>query len=136
MATRFLGFVSSLSSSEQQLWFPNQNVQDPDTWTFPHLIQLKQEYKKPYFICLPSQVFIRLLSGIWSYLNRENPARKVQPPSVTVSTNFISSTHEGMTTFWQTNISTASNTRMIEQLALRTPMTFHTTSEQDLNPRP
>ncbi len=43
---RFLVFVGSLSSSEQQFWFPNQNVQDPDTWTFPHLIQLKQEYKK------------------------------------------------------------------------------------------
>ena len=28
MASRFLGFVGSLSSSEQQLWFPNQNVQD------------------------------------------------------------------------------------------------------------
>jgi hypothetical protein len=25
---------------------------------------------------------------------------------------------------------------MIKQLAVRTPMTFHTTSEQDLNPRP
>ena len=33
MASRFIGFVGSLSSSEQQLWFPNQNVQDPDTWT-------------------------------------------------------------------------------------------------------
>ena len=46
MASRFLGFVCSLSSSEQQLWFPNQNVQDPDTWTLPHVLQLKQEYKK------------------------------------------------------------------------------------------
>jgi hypothetical protein len=40
---------------------------------------------------------------------------------------------------WKTNIDTASNTRistrMLEQLALRTPKTF-TTSEQDLNPRP
>jgi hypothetical protein len=43
MATRFLDCVGSLSSVEQQLWFPNQNVQDPDTWTLPHLIQLKQE---------------------------------------------------------------------------------------------
>ena len=25
---------------------PNQNVQDPDTWTLPHVMQLKQEYKK------------------------------------------------------------------------------------------
>jgi hypothetical protein len=33
MASRFfLGFVGSLSSPEQtQLWFHNQNVQDPDT---------------------------------------------------------------------------------------------------------
>jgi hypothetical protein len=46
IAARFLGFVGSLSSTEQQLWFPNQNVQDPDTWTLPHLIQLKQENKK------------------------------------------------------------------------------------------
>jgi hypothetical protein len=46
MTTRFLGFVGSLSSSEQQLWFPDQNAQDPDSWTLSHLIQLKQEYKK------------------------------------------------------------------------------------------
>jgi hypothetical protein len=43
-----------------------------------------------------------------------------------------------MTTL-ETNIATASNTwistRMLEQLALRTPITFHATSEQDLNPR-
>jgi hypothetical protein len=33
MASRFsLGFVGSLSSPEQtELWFHNQNVQDPDT---------------------------------------------------------------------------------------------------------
>jgi hypothetical protein len=41
---------------------------------------------------------------------------------------------------WKTNIDNASNTRistwMLEQLALRTPKTFHTTIEQDLNPRP
>ena len=46
MTSRFIGFVDSLSFSEQQLWFPNQNVQDPDTWTLPHFLQLKQEYKK------------------------------------------------------------------------------------------
>ncbi len=44
--SRFLGFVVSLSSSEHQLWFPNQNVQDPVTWTLPHLIQLQHEYKE------------------------------------------------------------------------------------------
>jgi hypothetical protein len=46
MAARFLGFVDSLSSSEQHLWFPNQNVQDRDTWTLSHLIQLIHQYKK------------------------------------------------------------------------------------------
>jgi hypothetical protein len=54
--------------------------------------------------------------------------------STTVSTNFISSTHEGMTTL-ANKLDTDSNTRMIELIALRTPMTFHATSEQDLNPR-
>jgi hypothetical protein len=46
MTARFLGFVGSPSPSEQQLWFPNQNVEDPVTWTLTHLIQLQHEYKK------------------------------------------------------------------------------------------
>ena len=46
ITSRFLGFVVSLSSSEHQLWFPNQNVQDPVTWTLAHLIQLQHEYKE------------------------------------------------------------------------------------------
>ena len=46
MSSRFLGFVGSLSSAEQKLWFPNQNVQDLDKWTLSHLLQLKQEYLK------------------------------------------------------------------------------------------
>jgi hypothetical protein len=98
MDSRFLGFVGSLSSSEQQLWFPNQNVQDPVTWTLPHLIQLQHEYKEllenyncdiqefitvqdlqllrlRYFNWCPSPVFIRLLRAIWSYLSRENCVR-------------------------------------------------------------
>jgi hypothetical protein len=98
ITSRFLGFVDSLSSSEHQLWFPNQNVQDPVTWTLPHLIQLQHEYKEllenyncdiQEFITvqdppvppskilhpLPSPVFIRLLLAIWSYLSRENCVR-------------------------------------------------------------
>ncbi len=31
MASRFLGFVGSLPSKEQQLWLPNQQAQDPDS---------------------------------------------------------------------------------------------------------
>ena len=57
--------------------------------------------------------------------------RKVQPQSQrTLSRQLMRAW-----SLWQTNIATASITRMLEQLALRTPMTFHATSEQDLNPR-
>jgi hypothetical protein len=45
MASRFLGLVGSLSLEEQRLWFPNQVVHDPDTWTAPHLLHLKREYE-------------------------------------------------------------------------------------------
>ena len=45
MASRFLGLVGTLSLDEQNLWFPNQMVHDPDTWTAPHLLQLKREYE-------------------------------------------------------------------------------------------
>ena len=44
MASRFLGIVGSLPPSEQTIWLPHQNVQDPSTWTLPQLLQLKQEY--------------------------------------------------------------------------------------------
>ena len=36
---------------------------------------------------------------------------------------------------WKTTIVTTSKTRMLEQLALRTPWTIHVTNEHDLNPR-
>jgi hypothetical protein len=45
MASRFLGLVGSLPLDEQNLWLPNQMVHDPDTWTAPHLLQLKTEYE-------------------------------------------------------------------------------------------
>jgi hypothetical protein len=44
MASRFLGLVRSLSPDEQNLWLLNQVVHNPDTWTAPHLLQLKREY--------------------------------------------------------------------------------------------
>ena len=46
VSSLFLGLVDSLPPSEQTFWFPNQDVEDPDTWTLPHLFQLKQEFKK------------------------------------------------------------------------------------------
>ena len=45
MDSRFLGLVGSLPLDEQNLWLPNQMVHDPDTWTVPHLLQLKREYE-------------------------------------------------------------------------------------------
>ena len=43
MASRFLGLVGSLPLDEQKRWLSMQLVQDPDTWTAPHLLQLKRE---------------------------------------------------------------------------------------------
>ena len=45
MVCRFLGLVATLFSDEQNLCLPNQVVHDPDTWTEPHLLQLKREYE-------------------------------------------------------------------------------------------
>ena len=45
MTSRFLGLVGSLTLEEQQLWSPNQQAHDPDSWTAPHLLQLKMEYE-------------------------------------------------------------------------------------------
>jgi hypothetical protein len=46
MASRFLGFIGSMTPPEQKLRFPNQNLQDPVTWVLPHVLQLKHEYLK------------------------------------------------------------------------------------------
>jgi hypothetical protein len=123
MVSRFLDFVDSLSSSEQQLWFPNQNVQDPDTWTLPHLIQLLHEYKKLVedFNCdiqefiTPSNILhlpplTRLHSATTRNMELPQPGepRKVQPPSQrTLSRQLMRSWP-----LWKTNIDTSSNTRI------------------------
>jgi hypothetical protein len=57
--------------------------------------------------------------------------RKVQLPSQRI----LSRQLMRVWSLWKTNIATASKTRMLEQLGLHTPMTIHTTNEQDLNPR-
>ena len=41
MVSRFLGFVGSLPLEEQQLWVPNQQDHDPDSWTAPHFAPTK-----------------------------------------------------------------------------------------------
>ncbi len=45
MTSWFLGLVVSLPLDEQTLCLPNQMIHDPDTWTTPHLLQLKREYE-------------------------------------------------------------------------------------------
>jgi hypothetical protein len=44
MSSRFLVLVESLPLDEQQLRISNQQAHDPDSWTVPHLLQLKMEY--------------------------------------------------------------------------------------------
>ncbi len=39
MTLRFVGMAGSLPPDEQQIWFPNQLVDDPQTWVVPHLFQ-------------------------------------------------------------------------------------------------
>ena len=149
MTSRFFGFVVSMSSSEQKLWFPNQNVQDPDTWTLSHLLQLKQEYLKLVsdFNCdiqelvtvqdppAPLSDTLHLSPLILHSATAINmdllQSGENTTGHVNLSTNHISSAHEVMT-----NLTAASNTLMIEQLALHTPVTIHATNEHDLNPRP
>ena len=45
MTTRFLSWVGSFTLEEQKLWLRNQLVHDPESWTAPHLFQLKREYE-------------------------------------------------------------------------------------------
>ncbi len=45
ISSRFLGLVEPLPLEEQQLWLPNQQAHDPDSWITPHLFQLKLEYE-------------------------------------------------------------------------------------------
>jgi hypothetical protein len=44
MASRFLQLVGSLPLEEQKLWLSNQLAHDPDSWTAPHLLNLKTGY--------------------------------------------------------------------------------------------
>ena len=118
------------------------------------MLQLKQEYKKlvEIFNCdiqefvmvqedppaLPSDTLhLPPLHSLHSTTTRHmelpqsGEPRKVQsPPQRTLSRQLMKSW-----SLWKTTIAAASNTRMLEQLALRTPMTIHATNEQDLNPR-
>ncbi len=45
MTSRFLGLVGSLPLDEQQLWLPNQQAHDPDSWIAPHLLHLVNKFR-------------------------------------------------------------------------------------------
>ena len=104
---RFLGLAGSLPASEQTLWFP-----------------FAAPYKPSFGYCTQSGA---------------SSAGGIATGSATVSTNYtnlISSAHEGLGTLDNRSITASSqNTRILEQLAFRTPLTIHGTNEQDLNPR-
>ena len=98
MASRFLGLVWSLPLDEQKIWLPNQRVHAPDTWTAPHLLQLKRKYVTlvdkygcvvrklswcktlrlpPQILsyCRLSNAFIRPMNAFRSVLSRETLVR-------------------------------------------------------------
>ena len=59
IVSRFLGLVGSLPPDEQHLWFPNQVVQVPGTWTLTHLLQVKGEYDilVDQFACIVQEMY-------------------------------------------------------------------------------
>ncbi len=143
MTTRFLDFVGSLSSSEEQLWFPNQNAKDPDTWTLSHLIQVKQEYKKlvedlncdiQEFITVqdpaapPSNILhLPPLTSLHATTTRNmellqpGEPRKVQLPSERTLSRQLMRTWP----FWQKNITNVSNTRRIMNSSHTDDLRYH-----------
>jgi hypothetical protein len=124
MTSRFLVLVGSLSLKEQKLWFPNQVVHDPDTWTSPNLLHLKREYdvlvnkhgcivqemytvQDPVSQVPPSEFLLLLtLHGLYktNVRNQEPPqpgdSRPVMPPSQRVLSRQMMRNWE----IWNTNI--------------------------------
>jgi hypothetical protein len=74
--------------------------------------------------CPEFMVFCLVTLHLWGRTFGKFPEIK----DLEMQTSFLTSTRQ--------RFSTRISTRMLEQLALRTPKTFHATSEQDLNPRP
>ena len=120
MVSHFLGLVGSLTPSEQFLWFPNQSLQDLDTWTLPHLIQLKEEYNK-------LTVTLRI---------QELPQTGESLPVLSSSQRTLSRQIMKFWQPWKVTIESSQNTRMLEQMNFRTQLTINATTKQDLNPRP
>ena len=149
MASCFLGNVSYLPPSEQTICLPRQNVQDPSTWTLPHLLQLKQEYnnlsvvQESYAVQDPpappsDTLLLTPLTSLYSVntLNRELPQQGESRPVLPPTQRSLSRQIMKAWAPWTEVIASSQNSRMLEQLTLRTPLTIDATKEQDLDPRP
>ncbi len=149
-----LGFVGSLPLDEQQLWFPNQQVHDPDSWTVPHLLQLKMEYDvlvnkhrckvqemhtvqdhpppPSEFLLLPPLDSL-YKTHVW---NQESPQPGDSRPVMTPSQRALSKQMMKYWGPWETNMQKSTNSRMLQKLAFHTQQTIKETSTQDLDPLP
>ena len=145
MASRFVGLVGSLPPEEQQIWFPNQLANDPQTWVAPHLLQLKSEYavllnkhnckeQEMYIVqdqpLPPSETLLlpplESLHKVYTR-NQELPqpgdSRPVLPPSQHTLSKQMMKNME----VWEENIAKATNKRMLEQMALHVPQIIKAT---------
>jgi hypothetical protein len=136
MASRFLKLVGSLSPEEQQLWFPNQKTQDPDSWHAPHLLNLKMGYdillnnhnckvQEIYTVQdhPPSPNEFLLLPPLESLYkthvrNQESPQPGDSRPVMSQSKNEISKQMMNRWEPWEKSMQNSRNPRMLQQLTL------------------
>ncbi len=155
MTSRFLGLVGSLPLDEhKQLWFPNQQTYDPDSWIVPHLLQLKVVYdvlvnkyrckvQEMYTVQdhppPPSEfLLLPLLDSLYKdhVRNQELPQPGDSRPVKSPSQHALSKQMMNCWGPWETNMQKSTNSRMLQQLAFHTQQTIKTTSTQDLDPLP
>ncbi len=153
MASRFVGLVGSLPPEEQQIWFPNQLVNDPQTWIDLNLIQLKSEYvvllnkhnckeQELYIVQdqplpLSETLLLPPLDSIYKVYtrNQELPQPGDSRRSCHHRNIFSNQMMKNMEV-WEENIHKATNKRMLEEMALHVSQTIKATSTQDLDPLP
>jgi hypothetical protein len=145
--------VGSLPLDEQKLWIPNQLVHDPDTWTTPHLLQLKREYVTlvDKYGCVVQETFTvqdppdspsdTLLLPPLKCLYKDNERIQERPhpgdsrPVMTPSQHTLSRQIMRKWEPWTTNTGKSYNHRMLQQLAFHKQQTIKTTKVQDPDPR-
>ncbi len=129
-------------------------VHDPDTWTTPHLLQLKREYVTlvDKYGCVVQETFTvqdpsappsdTLLLSPLKCLDKTNEriqersqpgdSRPVMSPSQYTLSRQIMRKWEP----WTTNIGKSNNHRILQQLASHKQQTIKSTRVQDLDPSP